>query len=134
MSATHETKRVGSDGAEYVPATRADLKPGAVFVLRKLDEYDTTKGRSLGMRFVLSEDDGTDFPLFLKEGSVREGFFCFYLDQLSVAEPGISQEAARQMLAALKKIAFPEVQDRGPTLTECIEIARFAVIFAEGRS
>lgn len=65
--------------------TRADIKPGAVFLLQK-----ATHAHPAGTRFVISEDDGTDCPYFRRvdaygkeDGATR----CFDMNDMSLEVP-----------------------------------------------
>lgn len=49
----------------YTPATRADLVPGAVFVMRKPSMRDHELGFMEGVELVLCHDDGTEAPEFV---------------------------------------------------------------------
>lgn len=70
---------------DFIPATRDDLKPGAVFVVHQPRGYSPHPGFEAGTRVVLSWDDGTTTPEFRRADD--RGTCCLDLSRLSVATP-----------------------------------------------
>lgn len=68
----------------YNPATREDLKPGAVFIVR-----GSRESRLRGLRVALHDDDGTGCPYFRPmPGQGFDGItLCFELGELEVEAP-----------------------------------------------
>lgn len=87
------------------PATRADLKPGAVFALR-----ERLLGFPAGTRFTLAKDDGSTMPRFR---TVCGAEYWLDLDDLTVVAPGantvtitIPEEVAERFTGADIIMAF----------------------------
>lgn len=116
----------------YTPATRADLVPGAVFVVREVYRWQTEYGIANGDHIVLTQDDGTNCPYFDKEGGAGR-HLSFAFEQLERVHPpaadtvAIPREVAREFVRTHSESGWAEI--RGSV--HACAVLRAAIIAAD---